>query len=138
MYKLSYYLLIFIILFNPSYSKTQQAIFAGGCFWCMEPPFEKINGVKEVYSGFTGGNEKNPSYKDVANGKTGHREAILVLFDNEKVSYNKLLDIFWSQINPTDPDGQFVDRGFQYSTAIFYLNEEQKKWRKFLKKILNN
>jgi peptide methionine sulfoxide reductase msrA/msrB len=127
---------MFIVVFNLSFSKTQQAIFAGGCFWCMEAPFEKLTGVSEVYSGFTGGDEKNPTYKDVANGKTGHREAVLVLFDDEKISYNKLLEVFWKQIDPTDANGQFVDRGFQYSTAIFYLNEEQKKLAEISKKNL--
>ena len=104
-----------------------KAIFAGGCFWCMEPPFEKLDGVQSVVSGFAGGKEKNPEYKAVASGKTGHIEAVEVTYDPAKVSYDKLLDVFWRNINPMDADGQFVDRGFQYSTAIFTFNSEQKR-----------
>lgn len=102
------------------------ATFAGGCFWCMEPPFEKLDGVYEVISGFAGGEEQNPSYEDVAYGKTGHREVVQVFYDPASVSYDTLLDIFWRQVDPTDDGGQFVDRGFQYSTAIFYHDEEQR------------
>lgn len=106
--------------------KTEKAIFAGGCFWCMEPPFEKLDGVKEVISGYTGGHKENPTYEEVSSGTTGHVEAVEVLYDPSKVSYEKLLDVFWRQIDPRDPDGQFVDRGSQYRSAIFYLNDEQK------------
>ncbi|MEE9542996.1 MAG: peptide-methionine (R)-S-oxide reductase MsrB [Thermodesulfobacteriota bacterium] len=106
---------------------TKTAIFAGGCFWCMEHPFEKIDGVSEVVSGFAGGTEKNPTYKEVSRGKTGHMEAIRVTYDPEKVTYAALLDVFWRQIDPTDPGGQFIDRGHQYTTAIFYSTEEEKK-----------
>lgn len=102
------------------------ATFAGGCFWCMEPPFEKLDGVLDVTSGFTGGKEKNPAYKDVAYGNTGHVEAVTIKYDATKVSYETLLEVFWRQVDPTDDGGQFVDRGFQYSTAIFYHSEEQK------------
>ncbi len=105
----------------------QQATFAGGCFWCMEPPFEKLEGVKSVISGFSGGKIKAPSYKQVASGKTKHLEVVQVIYDPTKVSYNDLLVVFWTNINPTDAGGQFVDRGHQYTTAIFYHNEEQKK-----------
>ncbi len=109
---------------KPDYS---TATFAGGCFWCMEPPFEKLDGVIEVTSGFAGGKEKNPEYKDVARGKTGHVEAVTVKYDASKVSYDTLLEVFWRQIDPTDDGGQFVDRGFQYSTAIFYYDDKQKR-----------
>jgi peptide methionine sulfoxide reductase msrA/msrB len=107
--------------------KYEKAIFAGGCFWCMEPPFEKLDGVKEVISGYTGGTKENPTYKEVSSEKTGHAEAVEVIYDPEKVSYAALLDVFWRQINPTDAGGQFVDRGSSYRSGIFYLNEEQKE-----------
>lgn len=103
------------------------ATFAGGCFWCMEPPFEKLDGVELVISGFSGGEIENPSYKLVSSGKTKHLEVVQVTYDPSKVSYQKLLNIFWKNINPTDDGGQFVDRGHQYTSAIFYHNEEQKK-----------
>jgi len=105
----------------------QIATFAGGCFWCMEPPFEKLKGIQEVVSGYTGGETKNPSYKEVSSGGTGHVEAVQVYYDPEVISYEQLLQVFWRQINPTDDEGQFVDRGFQYTTGIFYHNEEQKQ-----------
>jgi len=106
---------------------TEKATFAGGCFWCMEPPFEKIDGVLDVVSGYTGGHKKNPTYKEVSAGTTGHLEAIQIIYDPSKVSYSRLLDVFWMQIDPTDDGGQFVDRGYQYGTAIFYHNDEQKR-----------
>ena len=106
--------------------KMERAIFAGGCFWCMVPPFEKLPGVQEVVSGYTGGHKDNPTYAEVSSGGTGHLEAIMVVYDPAKVSYEKLLEVFWMQIDPTDPGGQFADRGSQYRTAIFYLNPEQK------------
>lgn len=93
----------------------------------MEPPFEKLKGIQEVVSGYTGGNTKNPSYKEVSSGGTGHVEAVQVYYDPEVISYEQLLQVFWRQINPTDDEGQFVDRGFQYTTGIFYHNEEQKQ-----------
>jgi peptide methionine sulfoxide reductase msrA/msrB len=105
----------------------EKATFAGGCFWCMEPPFEKLDGVSEVISGFMGGSESNPSYKQVASGRTGHLEVVQVTFDPQKVSYRDLLEVFWRNIDPTDSGGQFVDRGKQYTTAIFYHNPEQKQ-----------
>jgi peptide methionine sulfoxide reductase msrA/msrB len=108
-------------------SPYKKATFAGGCFWCMEPPFEKLDGVIEVVSGYTGGQEKNPTYQEVASGGTGHTEAIQILYDPSKVTYGDLLDVFWRQINPTDPGGQFADRGSQYRTGIFYHDEEQKR-----------
>ncbi len=105
----------------------KKATFAGGCFWCMEHPFEKLDGVVEVVSGYAGGSQENPTYEDVSSGRTGHVEAVQILYDPSKVSYSKLLDIFWRQIDPTDAGGQFADRGSQYTTRIFYHNEEEKK-----------
>ncbi len=102
------------------------AIFAGGCFWCMEPPFEKIDGVYEVVSGYTGGDTENPSYDEVSSGTTGHIEAVTIEYDPTMVTYEELLQVFWRQIDPTDDEGQFVDRGEQYTSAIFYQNEKEK------------
>ncbi len=103
------------------------ATFAGGCFWCTESDFEKVAGVVDVVSGYTGGHQENPNYYEVSAGGTGHTEAIQVFYDPEKVSYQELLDVFWRHIDPTDPGGQFVDRGDQYRSAIFYHDEEQKR-----------
>ena len=103
-----------------------QATFAGGCFWCTESDFEKIDGVVEVVSGYTGGDEKNPTYQQVSSGATGHFEAVQVYYDPLKISYTELLDVFWRHVNPTDAGGQFVDRGPQYRSAIFYHDDEQK------------
>jgi peptide methionine sulfoxide reductase msrA/msrB len=105
----------------------RAATFAGGCFWCVEADFEKVEGVIEAISGYTGGHTQNPTYKEVSAGVTGHAEAVQVLYDPEKVSYAELLDVFWRQVNPTDPGGQFVDRGLQYRSAIFYHDDQQKR-----------
>jgi len=105
----------------------EKATFAGGCFWCMEPPFEKLDGVKEVISGYAGGHTVNPTYEEVSAGGTGHLETVEIVYDPAKVNYEKLLDVFWRQINPTDAGGQFVDRGTSYKSAIFYHNEEQRR-----------
>ncbi len=105
----------------------EKATLAGGCFWCMVHPFENLEGVLEVKSGYTGGHMENPSYRDVVSGKTGHVEAVQITFDPSKTSYSEILDLFWRQIDPTDPGGQFVDRGNQYATAIFYHSEAQKR-----------
>lgn len=104
-----------------------KAIFAGGCFWCMEPPFEKLPGVVAVISGYTGGTQVNPTYQEVSSGRTGHTEAIEVIYNPQLVDYNTLLDTFWTNIDPTDGGGQFVDRGLQYRSAIFYLDDEQRR-----------
>lgn len=117
-------------------SGQEVAIFAGGCFWCMEPPFEKVKGVNEVLSGYTGGKTRNPTYDEVSSGNTGHKEAILIKFDPKLISYKQLLDVFWRQIDPTDAQGQFVDRGTQYGAGIFFVNEEQKKIAQSSKKEL--
>ena len=106
---------------------TSVATFAGGCFWCMEPPFDKLEGVISTTSGYTGGHTNNPTYKQTSSGKTGHTEAVQIIYDPEKVSYEKLLDVFWHNIDPTTPDQQFCDRGNQYRSEIFYHNEEQKR-----------
>jgi peptide methionine sulfoxide reductase msrA/msrB len=103
------------------------ATFAGGCFWCVEADFEKVDGVIEAISGYTGGHTENPTYKAVSAGVTGHTEAVQVYYDPEKVSYAELLDVFWRQVNPTDSAGQFVDRGSQYRTGIFYHDDDQKR-----------
>lgn len=108
-------------------ARLETATFAGGCFWCMEAPFEKLDGVHRVISGYTGGHLENPTYEAVSSGKTGHAEAIQVSYDPEKISYEKLLEVFWRQIDPTDKGGSFVDRGSQYRSAIFYHNTAQKK-----------
>jgi peptide methionine sulfoxide reductase msrA/msrB len=102
------------------------AAFAGGCFWCMQPPFEQLQGVKSVKTGYTGGNTENPTYEEVSTGGTGHYESILVTYDPRRVSYEKLLEVFWRNIDPTDGAGQFADRGPQYHTAIFYYSEAQR------------
>lgn len=102
------------------------ATFAGGCFWCMEPPFDKVKGVLSVMPGYTGGRTANPTYEEVCSGTTGHAEAVQIEFDPQEVSYKELLDVFWRNIDPTMVNGQFADRGTQYRTAIFYHNDEQK------------
>lgn len=121
-------LVLLIIGVNLSaYSAEEKATFAGGCFWCMEPPFEDLPGVKSVISGYAGGKIKNPTYEQVSSGNTKHVEAVQITYDPKKISYKKLLEIFWVNINPTDAGGQFVDRGTQYTTAIFYHNAAQEK-----------
>jgi len=116
----------------------KTAILAGGCFWCMEHPFEDQPGISKVISGYTGGKKENPTYKDVASGSTEHVEAVEIHYDPEKISYNDILEIFWRNIDPTDAKGQFVDRGKQYTTGIFYKNEQQKKVAEQSKKKLED
>lgn len=108
--------------------RLEKAIFAGGCFWCMQPPFDKTKGVVSTLVGYTGGKEKTPTYEQVSNHRTTHREAIEVTFDPAQVSYEQLLDVFWRQIDPTQKDGQFADIGNQYRTAIYWLNPDQKRF----------
>jgi len=103
------------------------AIFAGGCFWCVESDFDKVPGVVETISGYTGGRKVNPTYEEVSSGTTGHAESVEVIFDPKKVSYEHLLDVYWTSIDPTVKDRQFCDTGSQYRTAIFYTNEEQRR-----------
>ncbi len=114
-------------LLSEGHNKFDTATFAGGCFWCTESDFEKVEGVIEVTSGYTGGHKENPTYDQVSAGKTGHVEAVQVVYDPKKVSYKELLEFFWRHVDPTDPGGQFVDRGSQYRSAIFYHNEEQRR-----------
>ena len=114
----------------------EKAIFAGGCFWCMEADFEKISGIKEVVSGYIGGTAKDPTYNNY--GKSGHIEAVQILYEPSVISYADLLEIFWLKIDPTDKDGQFCDRGHEYSSAVFYLSTEQKKWLQNRKLCLTN
>jgi len=103
------------------------ATFAGGCFWCMEPPYDKLPGVVATISGYTGGRKVNPTYEEVSSGSTGHAESVTVVYDPKKVTYEKLLDVFWHNIDPTVKDRQFCDGGNQYRTAIFYHDEAQRK-----------
>lgn len=105
----------------------EKATFAGGCFWCMEEAFEKVDGVVSVISGYTGGSKANPSYGEVSAGVTGHAESVEVVYDPGKISYQKLLDVFWHNIDPITPDRQFCDKGVQYRSAIFYHNDIQKR-----------
>lgn len=115
----------------------KQALFAGGCFWCVESDLEKQPGVKEVISGYIGGSKENPTYEEVSSGTSGHIEAVKVFYDPKILSYEKLLDAFWRHVNPTDVGGQFVDRGPQYQTAIFYLDETQRAAAEASKKELD-
>ncbi|MBF0619705.1 MAG: peptide-methionine (S)-S-oxide reductase MsrA [Candidatus Omnitrophica bacterium] len=112
------------------------AVFAGGCFWCMQPPYDSLDGVLSTTVGYTGGTMPAPSYEDVSTGRTGHVEAVRIEYDPQKVSYRDLLKIFFRSIDPTDPGGQFVDRGSQYETAIFYADEGQKHEAEAAKKEL--
>ncbi len=120
--------LLMLVLGRPAAAgETAIATFAGGCFWCMEPPFDKTPGVVSTTSGYAGGTVVNPSYKQVSAGVTGHTEVVQVVFDPEKTSYEKLLEVFWTNIDPVDGGGQFCDRGTQYRTAIFYEDDAQKR-----------
>ena len=104
-----------------------RATFAGGCFWCMEPPFEALNGVVSVTSGYTGGSKENPTYVEVSSGRTGHTEAVQVVYEPAKISYERLLDVYWRNVDPTDRTGQFCDRGSQYRPAIFVHDDTQRR-----------
>jgi len=106
---------------------SRVATFAGGCFWCMEQPFDKLDGVLATTSGYTGGTKTNPTYEEVSSGGTGHTEAVQVLYDPKKISYEKLLDVFWRNVDPTVKDRQFCDVGTQYRTGIFVHNDEQRR-----------
>ena len=121
---------------NDKPQKTKKAVFAGGCFWCTESDFEKVDGVIEAISGYTGGHVVNPTYKQVSKGVTGHVEAVEVIYDPAKLTYEKLLEVFWRHVDPTDPDGQFVDRGSQYRSVIFYANEQEHRLAEASKKTL--
>jgi len=122
-------IIIFIILTNTNFSYSAQidkAYFAGGCFWCMEESFEKINGVNKVVSGYSGGSTKNPTYKEVIYSNTGHFEVVEIIYDKEIVSYKDLLKNFWLNIDPFDSYGQFCDKGYSYRSVAFYQNEKEK------------
>ena len=116
--------------------KLEKATFAGGCFWCMEEALDKVDGVVSTTSGYTGGRTKNPTYEDVSAGGTGHAEAVEILYDSTKVTYARILDVFWRNIDPTQPNAQFCDHGNQYRSAIFYHDETQKRLAEESKKKL--
>lgn len=119
-----------LVLLNASFThaaETATATFAGGCFWCMEKPFDDLPGVKSTTSGYIGGHKQNPTYRQVTTGSTGHTEAVEVVYDPQQVSYEKLLEVFWRNIDPTDARGQFCDKGSQYRSGIFYHDEAQEE-----------
>ena len=127
---MKYFITIFIIFTNISFSHSAQkdkAYFAGGCFWCMEESFEKLNGVEEVISGYSGGVTENPTYKEVTYGNTGHFEVVEVVYNKKIISYEKLLENFWINIDPFDSYGQFCDKGYSYRSVAFYQNTNEKK-----------
>ena len=128
MIRLLFFFLVFFLNFNKSYSDdVSRAYFAGGCFWCMEESFEKISGVLEVVSGYSGGKIKNPTYKEVINGNTGHFETIEVKYNNDLIKFEDLLKIFWKNVDPFDAEGQFCDKGASYRAVIFYSSINEKK-----------
>ena len=104
-----------------------EAIFAGGCFWCMESPFEELDGVRSVTSGYTDGGTPSPTYDEVSSGRTGHTEAVRIVYDPSRITYARLLEVFWRNIDPTQSDGQFCDRGTQYRSGIYYRNDEERR-----------
>jgi peptide-methionine (S)-S-oxide reductase len=112
---------------NNAPAHTQRAIFAGGCFWCMEPPFDQLEGVISTTSGYIGGHKDNPTYEEVSDGSTGHTEAVEIIYDSSKITYPELLDVFWVNIDPLNEKGQFCDYGSQYRSEIFYLDDEQQR-----------
>jgi peptide-methionine (S)-S-oxide reductase len=116
---------------------TAKATFAGGCFWCMEPPYDKLDGVISTISGYAGGKTKNPTYEEVSRGTTGHTEVVQVTYDPKKITYEKLLEVFWRNIDPLTPNRQFCDIGSQYRSAIFYHDENQKRLAEESKKDLS-
>jgi peptide-methionine (S)-S-oxide reductase len=117
---------------------TAKATFAGGCFWCMEPPYDELEGVISTISGYTGGTKKNPTYEEVSAGTTGHAEAVQITYDPTKIRYEKLLDVFWRNIDPLTANAQFCDSGSQYRSAIFYHDETQKNLAEASKKRLQS
>ncbi|MBG9984262.1 peptide-methionine (S)-S-oxide reductase MsrA [Aerococcaceae bacterium DSM 111022] len=116
---------------------SEKAIFAGGCFWCMVKPFDQWDGVESVISGYTGGHTENPTYREVTSGMTGHTEAVEITFDPEQISYDKLLEIYWNSMDPTDANGQFGDRGSSYRPVIYYTTQEQQQEAEASKKSLD-
>ena len=146
---LSQTIILAIILFAPllsstsdaketaNASETKSAIFAGGCFWCMEHPYDEVDGVISTTSGYTGGHKDNPTYRQVSNGGTGHTEAVRIVYDPKIVSYERLLKVFWRNIDPLVTNRQFCDHGTQYRSGIFYIDEEQKRLAQKSKTALN-
>ena len=127
---MKYFLIIFFFLININFSYSAQkgkAYFAGGCFWCVEESFEKLKGVEEVISGYSGGITENPTYKEVTYGNTGHFEVVEIIYDKKVISFEELLKNFWVNIDPFDAYGQFCDKGYSYRSVAFYQNEEEKK-----------
>ena len=127
---MKYFFIIFFFLININFSYSAQkgkAYFAGGCFWCVEESFEKLKGVEEVISGYSGGITKNPTYKEVTYGNTGHFEVVEIIYDKKIISFKELLENFWVNIDPFDAYGQFCDKGYSYRSVAFYQNDEEKK-----------
>ncbi len=127
---MKYFFIIFFFLININFSYSAQkdkAYFAGGCFWCVEESFEKLKGVEEVISGYSGGITENPTYKEVTYGNTGHFEVVEIIYDKKVISFEQLLENFWVNIDPFDAYGQFCDKGYSYRSVAFYQNEEEKK-----------
>ena len=127
---MKYFIIIFLFLTNLNFSYAAQkdkAYFAGGCFWCVEESFEKLKGVEEVISGYSGGITENPSYKEVTYGNTGHFEVVEIIYDKKVISFEELLENFWVNIDPFDAYGQFCDKGYSYRSVAFYQNDEEKK-----------
>ena len=127
---MKYFFIIFFFLVNINFSYSAQkdkAYFAGGCFWCVEESFEKLKGVEEVISGYSGGITENPTYKEVTYGNTGHFEVVEIIYDKKVISFKELLENFWINIDPFDAYGQFCDKGYSYRSVAFYQNEEEKK-----------
>ena len=138
---MKYFIIIFFFLTNLNLSYAAQkdkAYFAGGCFWCVEESFEKLEGVQEVISGYSGGVTENPTYKEVTYGRTGHFEVVEIIYDKKIISYKKLLENFWVNIDPFDAYGQFCDKGYSYRSVAFYQNDEEKKLiEKYIKDLQN-
>ena len=127
---MKYFLIIFIFLININFSYSAQkdkAYFAGGCFWCVEESFEKLKGVEEVISGYSGGVTENPTYKEVTYGNTGHFEVVEIIYDKKVITFKELLENFWVNIDPFDAFGQFCDKGYSYRSVAFYQNDEERK-----------
>ena len=127
---MKYFFIIFFYLININFSYSAQkdkAYFAGGCFWCVEESFEKLKGVEEVISGYSGGITENPTYKEVTYGNTGHFEVVEIIYDKKVISFKELLENFWINIDPFDAYGQFCDKGYSYRSVAFYQNDEEKK-----------
>lgn len=137
-FKLLFLLCLSISRVSAEPDSQRVAIFAGGCFWCMEKPFDNLDGIVETTTGYTGGKTVDPSYTQVSAGKTGHFEAVKVIYDPNRTTYRQLLEVFWRNVDPLDPHGQFCDRGPQYRSAIFYLNDEQRDLAATSRKVLES